>query len=137
MIPTRVIFFRDALPVIALTTALALCPAQLRAHAVVVQSIPQDNARLTHPPVQVVLRFNAKIEKGLTSITLTTSGNRSIPLPPRLGKRVKDDAPDRIEIPLPQLIPGSYVLRYRVLATDGHATPGILRFTISGEPQKP
>ncbi|MGH7300090.1 MAG: copper resistance protein CopC, partial [Candidatus Rokuibacteriota bacterium] len=38
--------------------------------------------------------------------------------------------PDRITIPLEPLEPGVYVLRYRVLAVDGHITEGVLRFTV-------
>jgi methionine-rich copper-binding protein CopC len=44
-----------------------------------------------------------------------------------------DDAatPDRLVIPLPHLGAGVYVLRYRVLAVDGHITEGVLRFTVN------
>ena len=38
--------------------------------------------------------------------------------------------PDRLTIPLEALGPGAYVLRYRVLAVDGHVTEGALRFTV-------
>src|SRR6202035_2242496 len=48
-----------------------------------------------------------------------------------------DDAspPDRVVIPLSPLAPGVYVLRYRVLAVDGHITEGALRFTV-GPPRQ-
>jgi len=41
-----------------------------------------------------------------------------------------DATPDRLTIPLKPLDPGVYVLRYRVLAVDGHITEGVLRFTV-------
>jgi copper resistance protein C len=41
-----------------------------------------------------------------------------------------ETTPDRLTIPLEALSPGAYVLRYRVLAVDGHITEGALRFTV-------
>ena len=41
-----------------------------------------------------------------------------------------EPTPDRLTIPLQPLVPGVYVLRYRVLAVDGHITEGALRFTV-------
>jgi methionine-rich copper-binding protein CopC len=40
------------------------------------------------------------------------------------------DQPDRIDLPLAPLAPGAYVVRYKVLAVDGHITEGILRFSV-------
>lgn len=37
---------------------------------------------------------------------------------------------DRIVLPLGSLRPGAYVVRYKVLAADGHITEGALRFTV-------
>ena len=33
-------------------------------------------------------------------------------------------------LPLGQLAPGAYLVRYKVLAVDGHITEGILRFSV-------
>ena len=37
-------------------------------------------------------------------------------------------------MPLSPLPPGVYVVRYRVLAADGHVTEGALRFTVKAAP---
>jgi len=96
------------------------------AHAVVMESSPKDKEILTCAPKEVILHFNSKIEKSLVRISLTGSGGRTIPLPrPAAG-----GPPDRLVIPLPGISPGDYVLRYRVLSTDGHATSGVLRFSV-------
>lgn len=97
-------------------------------HAIVLESTPVHDAVLERPPGQVTLRFNSKIEKRFTRITLA-AGDR----PPALVALPGDDdasPPDRIVIPLSPLAPGVYVLRYRVLAVDGHITEGALRFTV-------
>ena len=97
-------------------------------HAIVLESSPVHDAVLERAPGQVTLRFNSKIEKRFTRITLA-AGDR----PPALVALPGDDdasPPDRIVIPLLPLAPGVYVLRYRVLAVDGHITEGALRFTV-------
>ena len=37
---------------------------------------------------------------------------------------------DRLVIPLRPLPPGTYVVRFKVLAADGHITAGALRFSV-------
>ncbi len=44
------------------------------------------------------------------------------------------EAPDRIVLPLAKLRPGAYVVRYKVLAVDGHITEGALRFSVLEPP---
>ncbi|HWN14310.1 MAG TPA: copper resistance CopC family protein [Candidatus Dormibacteraeota bacterium] len=97
-------------------------------HAIVLESTPVHDAVLERAPGQVTLRFNSKLEKRFTRITLAT-GDRP---PAPVAVPGDDDAspPDRIVIPLSPLAPGVYVLRYRVLAVDGHITEGALRFTV-------
>jgi len=100
------------------------------AHAIVLESVPAPGAVLARAPERVVLRFNSKIEKGLTRVTLANSDGA-----PRLLSIASDGPggdrePDRIVIPLPALLSGRVVIRYRVLSVDGHITEGALRFTV-------
>ena len=120
------VLFEGLLVLLLFTAGLA------GAHAVVVESSPGDNEVLARSPREVVLRFDARIEKSLTRLSLTTSDGRTIPLPQPADKYGED--PDRLVIPLPGLGPGHYILRYKVLSTDGHATPGLLRFSVAAEP---
>jgi len=119
----------------ALTAALllglagTLWPApSVSAHAIVLESAPAPDAVLTRSPEQVTLRFNSKLERRFTRITLT-AGDRA-PAPVALPDGGGSAAPDRVVVPLAPLGPGVYVLRYRVLAVDGHITEGALRFTV-------
>ena len=119
----------------ALTAALllglagALWPAgPASAHAIVLESSPVHDAVLDRSPEQVTLRFNSKLEKRFTRVTLA-AGDRP-PAPIALPDGDGSAAPDRLVIPLAPLGPGVYVLRYRVLAVDGHITEGALRFTV-------
>jgi hypothetical protein len=104
-----------------------LAPSGVSAHAIVLESSPAPGAVLTRAPAQITLRFNSKIEKRFTRLTLET-GNQP---PERVAAEGADAAaPDRLVIPVRSLAPGDYTLRYRVLAVDGHITEGALRFTV-------
>jgi methionine-rich copper-binding protein CopC len=106
----------------------ALAPLTAAAHAVLLESTPPDGATVSSSPRAAVLRFNSRIEKRLTRVALTDAKGHAVPLP--AGPYGADDPPDRLTIPLPPLPEGAYRLTYRVLAVDGHATPGLLRFTV-------
>jgi methionine-rich copper-binding protein CopC len=99
------------------------------AHAVVIESSPKDKEALVIAPREAVLRFNSKVEKSLARFSLSTSNGRIIPLPGPI-KKYNDQAPDRLVVPLPNLKPGGYLLRYKVLSIDGHATIGVIRFSV-------
>ena len=110
---------------------LLLGPCPAAAHAIVLESAPTPDAVLARPPERVILRFNSKIEKRLTRVTLAASGGTPRPMSIASIGRGDDQAPDRIVVPLNPLPPGRYVIRYRVLSADGHVTEGALRFTLN------
>ena len=119
----------------ALTAALllglagALWPAgPAAAHAIVLESSPVHDAVLPQAPSLVTLRFNSRIEKRFTRVTLAVADRA--PVTVALPTADAQATPDRLTIPLGPLGPGVYVLRYRVLAVDGHITEGALRFTV-------
>ncbi len=101
------------------------------AHSLVIESSPKDKEVLTRAPKEVVLRFNSRIEKSLTRISLTSSDGRTVLLPEPI-KKYDSEVTDRLVIPLPNLGPGHYLLRYKVFSTDGHTTSGMLRFSVVG-----
>ncbi len=117
---------------LTVAAVMLLCsrPASVFAHAIVIESSPADGATLREPPTQIVLRFDAKIIHSLAVYDLTSGDGKRIAVPAPRDKRAMAASPDLLVIPVPRLKPGSYVLRYKVLATDGHATLGILHFSI-------
>ena len=105
----------------------AALPFFAHAHAVAVETTPRDRATLATVPQEIVIRFNAKLEKKLTHVKMERADGSS---------QVLADVEQRasvIRCTLPQdLQPGAYTVHYKVLARDGHATQGVLRFTLSG-----
>lgn len=110
---------------------LALAPNPTHAHAILVSSTPKDKAVVKNSPAKVILNFDSRIEKRVSQVILRNQNNRRVPLrtPPGGYKAGKSN---QLIVPLPSLKPGTYRLEYRILATDGHLTPGEIRFTISG-----
>ena len=107
--------------------ALVSSPALAFAHALVLESRPAQGAQLTEAPREVYLRFNSKLEKRLSHVTIATEKGQPVALPIAVDAGEK---PDRLVLPLAHLGPGSYLVRYKVLAVDGHITEGILRFSV-------
>ena len=115
----------------ALLLCLALYTPAARAHAILVESSPKEGEACRAAPKEVVLRFNARIERQVTRVTLVDGEGKRVALSaPPADEKGDAAAADRLTVPLPALKPGSYRLEYRVLAADGHATPGLLRFSV-------
>lgn len=112
----------------------ALSPTVAAGHAIVLESIPIHDAVLDRTPERVFLRFNSRIERDFTRVTLTRGDGRPLPRPVRADGAGLAAGPDRVVVPLRPLPGGTYVLRYRVLAADGHVTEGALRFTVREAP---
>src|SRR3972149_3119545 len=123
---------RRALAAGLVLAALAIWSPRLAgAHALVLESSPRADETLRAAPARVFLRFNSRIEGGLSSITVTESRGRPIPLP---VAGAPSGAPHELSAPLPPLPPGRYLVRWKVLSADGHVTQGALRFTVAPGP---
>lgn len=100
------------------------------AHAVLVESVPEDGARLDSPPAEAMLRFNEPVRP--VSVTLIGPGGVTLPLP---APAARDGA---LRVALPGgLAVGTHVLSYRVSSADGHPVAGSLLFGIGAEPERP
>ena len=70
-----------------------------------------------------MLRFNEPIR--VISLRLIDEGGQTTPL-----AQGPQSTPDRVEVPLPSLSPGSYVVSWRLLSVDGHPVGGSVFFTL-------
>jgi len=119
-------------PLVLAALLLAVAPQPAAPHAIVLESIPAADAVLDQPPDHIMLRFNSKIEKRLTRVTLAPADGKAVPLTAMAEPAGVGSEPDRLVFPIWPLSPGKYVLRYRVLSADGHITDGALRFSVTG-----
>lgn len=105
-------------------------PRLVLAHALVLESSPRADEITLTPPERIFLRFNSRIEKALSRITLAGPGGRAIPL----QVAAPDPSPNHLAVQVPPLEPGRYLVRWKVLSADGHVTEGAFRFTVAPRP---
>jgi methionine-rich copper-binding protein CopC len=109
---------------VLLGAALLACATLAEAHAHLRSSIPADASTLSAAPPALELDFS---EAALvTAVSIQEAGGAArklLPLPTQAAARVS--------IALPALVPGAYVVSWRVLSADGHITPGKIHFTIA------
>jgi copper resistance protein C len=114
---SAVIFFVFAL--------LAASPRLALAHAVLVSSTPQRNAAVSGPDITINLKYNSRVDGARSSLSLLKPDGTV----ERIGTPAQP-APDVLSATGHGLAKGAYVLRWQVLATDGHITRGEVRFQV-------
>jgi hypothetical protein len=95
------------------------------AHAILVESAPATGGTVAAGHVAFRLRYNSRIDRTRSKLTLTRSDGTQVPLPVAAA-----DAPDLLTATV-NLAPGAYVLRWQVLAVDGHITRGDVPFSVT------
>lgn len=105
-------------------------PRGVAAHALVVDSSPRAGAVLPATPARIVLSFNTRLEKALSALSVTDAAGRPVARPALAAA----PASNVLVAPMPPLGPGRWVVRWKVLSTDGHVTEGAIRFTIRRSP---
>ena len=96
------------------------------AHAIVLSSEPADGGT-GPPPHRLLLHFNSRIEKNLCSVTLVGPKRVHVLLRQETGT-----APDTLTYFMPDLSPGTYQARWKVMSSDGHLTEGNVNFAVKG-----
>ncbi len=120
------ILFRSRRAVLAGGLALSLSPRPARAHAILEASEPPAGATVRGGSVTLKLRFNSRIDRARSRLTLTHP-DQSKTTPP-----IDPAGPPDLLTTTVVLTPGAYVVRWQVLAVDGHITRGDVPFTVTG-----
>ena len=115
-------------PIAAIVVACGIAlfaPRVALAHAVLVSSKPGANSTVSGPEVAVLLKFSSRVDPVHSTMTLLAPD----------GKVAKvaldgDPSPGSLAAKLTGLVKGAYVLRWQVLATDGHVTRGNVSFQV-------
>jgi methionine-rich copper-binding protein CopC len=110
--------------VVGLACVLAFVQS-LRAHAILLEATPAKNAIVSGSSLSVELRFNCRIDGKRSRLSLVLPNQALRPLVIQT-----QTSPDRLSARDKGFEPGSYRLRWQVLATDGHITRGEIPFVI-------
>ena len=107
---------------------LALLPRRrASAHALVTASEPATGAVLAEAPARVWLRFNSRVDRARSRLSLHGPDNGQTPLP---LDAVKEPTLLEARTDIVPWSPGAWRLRWQVLALDGHITRGDVAFTL-------
>jgi methionine-rich copper-binding protein CopC len=116
---------RGLLPLLCfLAVLLAMSPASW-AHAILLEAIPAKSGTVTGPDITVRLKFNSRIDGARSQISLVLPDKSVLQLTIE-----KQQAPEILASRVQALKPGSYRLRWQVLASDGHITRGEYSFDV-------
>lgn len=124
-----------ALKHIVMGGAIAMCvhTAPAFAHSMLVKAEPPRRAVLATAPAQVQLWFNEEIEGDYASLVVLDAGKHPVT---EIKPTLAPDDRKSIVLPLPELIPGKYSVKFRVLSVDGHVVESYFDFTVKGKVQK-
>ena len=115
---------------VLLAAMLALMPLAAPAalaHAILVDSLPAPEGSIAAGHVVLTLRYNSRIDHDRSRLTLMPENGEQTRLP------IADGTPPDVLRTEADLTPGSYTLRWQVLAIDGHITRGNVPFTVTGK----
>src|SRR5271167_3128795 len=100
--------------------ALLVCFAPLaQAHAILLSSTPAAKSTVDGPDLTVSLKYNSRIDAKRSRLTLVSPSGEEKTLV------IATQSPSEVlEAPAKGLKSGAYILRWQVLAVDGHITRG-------------
>ncbi len=120
-----------AVVVMATMTYLHVDPAL--AHSMLVKAEPPRRAVLAKTPAQVRLWFNEELEGEYASLIVLDAEKHPVT---EIKPQLAPNDPKSIVLPLPELTPGKYSVKFRVLSVDGHVVESSFDFTVKGKVQK-
>jgi len=119
--------FRSRGIFIAVPLGLMLAPVAASAHAILMKSEPATGASVPVGNVDMSFRYNSRIDRARSRLTLASPDHTQSVL-----KIAPSGPPDLLEASTKLTAPGAYVVRWQVLAIDGHITRGDVPFTVTG-----
>jgi hypothetical protein len=117
----------------AMAMAMCVYVAPALAHSMLVKAEPPRRAVLAKTPTQVRLWFNEEIEGDYASLVVLDAEKHSVT---EIKPQLAPDDRKSIVLPLPELTPGKYSVKFRVLSVDGHVVESSFDFTVKGKLQE-
>ncbi len=108
---------------------LILAAAPACAHSFLVDATPSSKDHVAAAPKTVKLRFGGGVEPAYSKVTIETPDGKVL----AQGGVGKPETPRELTLDAPDLPPARYIVRYRVLSTDGHIVEGNYEFTVDAK----
>lgn len=116
------------LALLRVAASAALCVAgSAHAHPSLDQAEPKVGSIVHAAPAEVRLRFNEALEPAFSSIRVLDGDGKPVVA---ARAQVEGEGHDVLRLALPPLRPGGYVVQWRAVSVDTHATEGRYQFTL-------
>jgi methionine-rich copper-binding protein CopC len=111
----------------ALLAIVLSSPMMAWAHSFPEQETPSAGQKVTSPPPEVVIKFDAPIEKLFAKLEVTGADGQNLAAG---APQVSDDG-IRMAVKVGALKPGDYTVKWAVVGIDTHHTEGSYTFTVA------
>jgi len=109
---------------------LVAAAAPATAHSFLIDANPSAKDHVAAAPKTIKLKFGAGVEPNYSTVTIEGADGKVL----ASGAVGKPETPRELTLDAPaDLPPARYIVRYRVLSTDGHIVEGNYEFTIDGK----
>jgi len=112
---------------LALVLAVCALAGAAAGHAMLQRTEPRVESRVKRSPDEVKLYFTEPLEPAYSSVRVVNDRGRQVD---RGDSRVDRSNPVLLRVTLPVLPPGTYRVRWRVLAIDADVTEGGFAFRV-------
>lgn len=109
-----------------LALLLMVTASGVSGHAILKESSPAANGKVSGPTVPITLKYNVRVDAKLSKLQLLNPDNATTDL-----QIDAQSSPNTLNAQANGLKPGAYRLRWQVLAPDGHITRGEIPFTVT------
>lgn len=120
---------RNAAVGCSLAVALLMAATSALAHSFLVDATPSSKDHVSPAPKSLKLRFGGGVEPAYSKLTIETPDGKVL----AQGAVGKPETPRELTLDAPDLQAGRYIVRYRVLSTDGHIVEGNYDFTVDAK----
>jgi methionine-rich copper-binding protein CopC len=119
--------FKKWLYVGALLAIGVSSPIKAWAHSFPEKESPSAGEKIASPPSEVVINFDAPIEKLFAKLEVTGADGQNLAVG---APQISDDG-IRLSVKLGALKPGDYTVKWAVVCIDTHHTNGSYTFTVA------
>lgn len=120
-------------PLAAVAALLLLFPATAAAHAELMQATPADGAVVEGTPPEISASFSEPLETDGSTFSLRNAADELL----AVGTINPDDRARLIIDPVPELVVGTYEVRWQAVTADGHIERDTWAFTVAAALKPP
>ena len=106
--------------------SIIFLPTAAHAHAQLEKSEPAADSIVTSPPTKVTLYFNRPMETSFSKVSVYDTNNKQVDK----GNSKVIGENNVIFVEVPSLSSGAYLVRYSIVAKDGHKMKGEFNFSV-------